>query len=108
MRATTDSGREIRYDQNRPGLFNLLVIYELMSDMRRDDVEARFAGRGYKDLKHELADLVIEQLRPLQTRYRELSADPSAIESRLARAAQRVRPVANETLALVRERTGLG
>lgn len=108
MRATTDSGREIRYEQNRAGLFNLLVIYELMSGKRRDNVEAHFAGKGYRELKQELADMIIEQLRPLQTRYQELSADPSAIESRLAQGAERVRPLANQTLALVKERAGLG
>ncbi|HEX6513411.1 MAG TPA: tryptophan--tRNA ligase, partial [Chloroflexota bacterium] len=69
MRAVTDSGREVRFDDQRPGLFNLLTIHQLFSGLSRDEIEARFAGRGYGDLKKELADLVVERLRPLQDRF---------------------------------------
>jgi tryptophanyl-tRNA synthetase len=108
MHATTDSGRDIRYDEGQAGLYNLLVIYEIMSGMRRENVEAHFAGKGYKDLKQELADVIIESLRPIQTRYQELAADTASIEKLLASGASRIRPVAEKTLALVKEKVGLG
>ncbi len=108
QRATTDSLREIRFDEDRPGICNLLVIYELFTKLGREVIEARFEGKGYADFKQELAEVVIEGLSPLQSRYRELSADPTYIDSLLTEAARRVQPVAEKTLAVVKERVGLG
>ena len=108
MRATTDSLREIRFDENRPGVNNLLVIYEQFTGQGRKEIEARFEGKGYADLKRELAEVVVDGLSPMQTRYRDLTADPSHIERLLAEGAGKVRPIAEKTLALVKDRVGLG
>lgn len=108
MRAITDSLREIRFDENRPGINNLLVIYQVLTGHSQDEIEAHFAGKGYAALKKELGEIVVEALRPLQSRYRELVAEPSYLEKLLADGAARARPVAENTLALVKERVGLG
>jgi tryptophanyl-tRNA synthetase len=108
MKATTDSLRELRFDESRPGIYNLLVIYELFTKLDRAEIEARFEGKGYADFKRELADVVIEKLTPLQTRYRELTADSTYIDSLLREGAERVRPIAEKTLATVKEKVGLG
>ncbi len=108
MRATTDSLREVRFDEDRPGIYNLLVIYELFTGMSRADIEARFERKGYAALKHELADVIIEGVRNVQARYRELTADPTYIDSRLAEGASRIRPIAEKTLAAVKSKVGLG
>jgi len=108
MRATTDSLRELRFDEDRPGINNLLVIYEQFTGQGREEIEARFEGRGYVDLKRELAEVVVESLRPVQTRYRELTADPTRIDRLLVEGANKVRPLAAKTLALVRDRVGVG
>jgi len=108
MRATTDSLREIRFDERRPGVNNLLVIYEELTKQGREEIEARFEGKGYVDLKRELAEVVVESLAPVQSRYRELTADPRHIDRLLAEGAKKVRPTAEKTLALVREKIGLG
>jgi len=108
MRATTDSLREMRFDESRPGINNLLVIYEQFTRQAREEIEARFEGKGYVDLKRELAEVVVESLSPVQSRYRELTADPQHIDILLAEGAKKVRPTAEKTLALVKERVGLG
>ncbi|MFH0768153.1 MAG: tryptophan--tRNA ligase [Chloroflexota bacterium] len=108
LRATTDSLREIRFDENRPGIYNLLVIYELFTGENRKDIEAHFAGKGYAALKNELGEVVVEGLSLLQRRYQELTADPAYIDSILAEGASHARPLAEKTLALVKERVGLG
>ncbi len=108
MRATTDSLREIRFDENRPGIHNLLTIYELLSGRSTAEIEARFEGKGYADFKHELAELIVENLKPLQSRYHELTADPSYIDHLLIEGCAKVRPIAEKTLRLVREKIGLG
>jgi tryptophanyl-tRNA synthetase len=108
MKATTDSLREIRFDEERPGIYNLLVIYELFTGMSRSDVEARFEGKGYADLKRELGEAIVEGLRPLQSRYQELTADPTYIDSLLTEGAAKLRPIAEKTLAAAKEKVGLG
>jgi len=108
MRATTDSGREIRFDENRPGINNLLVMYQVLTGQSQDKIEAHFAGKGYAALKKELSEVIVEALRPLQSRYQKLVAEPSYLETLLAEGAARARPLAEKTLALVKERVGLG
>jgi tryptophanyl-tRNA synthetase len=108
MRATTDSRREIRFDVSRPGIFNLLTIYHLFSGQSQRDIEAQFEGKGYSDFKKALAEVVVEGLRPLQTRYKELTADPTRIDSILADGADRARPTAERVLDSVRKKVGLG
>jgi tryptophanyl-tRNA synthetase len=108
MAAKTDSLREIRFDESRPGVYNLLVIYELFTGLSRPAIEARFEGKGYADLKRELAEVIIEGLRPLQTRYRELTTDPTYLDSLLTEGADKVRPIAERVLTAVKDRVGLG
>ncbi|MBI2829632.1 MAG: tryptophan--tRNA ligase [Chloroflexi bacterium] len=108
MRATTDSLRDVHFDEDRPGVNNLLTIYQSFTSQSKEEIEAHFAGKGYSDLKKETAEMVIDGLSPLQARYRELTADPSYIDSLLTEGADRVRPTAEKTLSLVKEKVGLG
>ncbi len=108
MRAVTDSLREIRFDESRKGLYNLLTIYELLSGQSREEIESHFAGRGYAELKRELAELVAESLRPIREKYREIMKDPQYIEDILARGAEKANAIAQQTLRRAKERVGLG
>src|SRR5205814_2969913 len=49
--AVTDPGRNITFEGSSPGILNLLTIYEVLSGENRDEIEARFEGRGYGHLK---------------------------------------------------------
>ncbi len=109
MSAQTDSGREIRVDPARPGVTNLLAIYMAASGATVEQAEAHFANaRGYGDLKKELAEILVETLRPLRERYAELSADPSTVRDVLRRGADAVRPTAAETMTAVKHAMGVG
>ena len=108
MKATTDSQRDILFDESRPGIFNLLTIYQSFTGEDTKEIEARFAGKGYGDFKKALAEVVIEGLRPLQQRYEELSAEPGHIDAILKEGAAKARPLAEKTLAEVRSKIGLG
>jgi tryptophanyl-tRNA synthetase len=107
-RAATDSMRDIVFDENRPGVYNLLTIYELFTEKSREEIVAHFEGKGYADLKKELADVVIEGLAPVQKRYAELTKDPGYIDALMAEGAERARPLAEKTLKRVQDRIGLG
>jgi tryptophanyl-tRNA synthetase len=74
-RAVTDSGTEIRFDQTRPAINNLLEIYHLITGKTQEEVEEHFAGKGYAQLKGNLADATIEFLKPIQRRVKDISDD---------------------------------
>lgn len=108
MKATTDSLREVRFDENRPAVTNLLIIYELFSGLSRVDIETRFEGKGYAVLKKEMADVIIEYLKPLQSRYRMLAGEPSHIDHLLTEGTSKAQPIALKTLTRVKGVIGLG
>ncbi|WP_314225432.1 tryptophan--tRNA ligase [Streptomyces zaehneri] len=93
MRAVTDSGREVVYDrEERPGLANLL---EILAACTGGEPEALAAAYGsYGALKKDTADAVVEVLRPLQARHRELCADPVHVEGVLRDGAAKARAMA--------------
>ena len=105
-RATTDSERTIVFDEKRPGVFNLLTIYQALGDETREQIEAEFAGKGYKEFKEALAERIVAALEPIQRRYSELTADPKTLDELLARGAEQVRPLAQQTLRVAKERVG--
>jgi tryptophanyl-tRNA synthetase len=107
MRAVTDSGLEITFDPQRPGVMNLLTIYQALTNQTRPQIEAHFAGKGYGDLKKEVAEVVVAALEPLQERYRRITADPSYIDGLLKESVARLRPIVDDTMARVRVAMGI-
>jgi tryptophanyl-tRNA synthetase len=108
MKATTDSKRDIIFDERRPGIFNLLTIFQSISGKGNKEIEAQYEGKGYSEFKKDLAELVVDYLRPIQERYQELTSEPGRIDSILDAGAAKARPWAEKTLARVKDRIGLG
>jgi tryptophanyl-tRNA synthetase len=105
--AVTDTGREVVADAAaKPGVTNLLTIHSALSGRSIPELEQHFAGRGYGDLKKELAELVADFVAPIRTRTQELLDDRAELERLLADGAARARAVAAETVADVYERVG--
>ncbi len=105
--AVTDTGREIVADpQNKPGVTNLLTIHSALSGRSLPELEEHFAGRGYGDLKKELAEVVTDFVTPVRARTTELLDDPAELERILAAGAERAREIARATVAEVYERVG--
>jgi tryptophanyl-tRNA synthetase len=107
MRATTDSNPAVDFDTAGPGVLNLLSIYQAFSGATDHQMKARFTGMRYGELKKEVAEMVISHLEPFQRRYREITADPAYLSGILHAGAERVAPIANRTVQLVKERMGL-
>ena len=104
-RAVTDSGTEIKFDDSRPAITNLLTIYQLLTGKSADAVEQHFAGKGYAQLKQDLAEATIEFLRPLQERAAAITdADLQRI---LRQGRDKARTIARPTLEDVMKRRGL-
>jgi len=105
--AVTDSGREVTFDAElKPGVSNLLTIYAALSGRTIDDIVNDYTGRGYGDLKKDLADLVVDFVTPIRTRTLELLDDPAELTAILAEGASRAREVASATLAVAYGRIG--
>ena len=106
--AVTDTDGEVRYDpENKPGVSNLLVIHSVLSGTPVEDLAASFAGRGYGDLKKEVADVVVDRLTPFQKQLQELLGDPAELDRILAAGADQAREVAQATMSRVRAAVGL-
>ena len=104
-RAVTDSGSEIRFDDTRPAITNLLTIYHLMTGEPVDKIEARFSGKGYAELKRSLTDVTIDFLKPLQERIQQIG--PAETEAILNRGRERAQAIAGATFRDVRNKVGL-
>jgi tryptophanyl-tRNA synthetase len=107
LRATTDSKPGVDFDAPGAGVANLLGIYQGFSGWDEAQMLAHFAGMRYGDLKKQVAEMVIAYLEPFQNRYREIVSDPGYVKGVLREGAERVSPIANSTVELVKRRMGL-
>jgi tryptophanyl-tRNA synthetase len=105
-RAVTDTGTDVVYDpENRPGVSNLLEILGAATDRTPDEVAKGYTQYG--PLKADTAEAVVELLRPVQARYRELEAHPDEVAAGLRKGADKARAVAAKTLGRARTAIGL-
>ncbi|OPG31467.1 tryptophan--tRNA ligase [Helicobacter pylori] len=104
-KAATDSMGVIEFDEKREGIFNLLNIYMLLSDESPEKIEERFKNKGYGDFKKELAEVMIQALKPIQERYKEISDDE--VKAVLNCGAEKARPLARATYQKAKELMGL-
>jgi tryptophanyl-tRNA synthetase len=107
MRATTDSSPAVDFGGLGPGVANLLTIFQAFSEWSDERMQSHFAGMRYGELKKQVAEAVVAGLEPVQKRYREIVAEPGYLKSVLNDGAARVSPIANQTVALVKQRMGL-
>ncbi|MFA4745615.1 tryptophan--tRNA ligase [Helicobacter pylori] len=104
-KAATDSMGVIAFDEKREGVFNLLNIYMLLSNESPENIEERFKNKGYGDFKKELAEVMIQSLKPIQERYKEISDDE--VKAVLNGGTEKARPLAQATYQKAKELMGL-
>ncbi len=104
-KAATDSMGVIAFDEKREGVFNLLNIYMLLSNESPEKIEERFKNKGYGDFKKELAEVMIQALKPIQERYKEISDDE--VKAVLNGGTEKARPLARATYQKAKELMGL-
>ena len=107
MRATTDSDPAVDYDKMGAGVRNLLTIFQAFTGWSDDNTRAHFSGMRYGDLKKQVAEAVVAALEPIQARYREIMAEPGFVAQVLANGAERVTPIARDTVNKVKQAMGL-
>ena len=105
--AVTDTGREVRAADDKPGITNLLSVLSVDTGRPVPELEAEYEGRGYGDFKSDVAAAVVELFAPVRERYAALVDDPAGLDAVLAEGTARAAEVARTTMAGVRAAVGL-
>jgi tryptophanyl-tRNA synthetase len=107
--AVTDSGTDIVRSPDKAGISNLIDILAVIQGQAPEAVEKEYAeAGGYAGFKEDVGEAVAEYLRPTRERYAELRPDAEALEEVLAGGAEKARAIASPTVAIARERMGVG
>ena len=104
--AQTDSGSEVRFAEDKPGVANLLTIYSVLSGLTIPQVEEKFVGKMYGHLKVELAELVCDTLAPVQARHADLMKNQDYLHSVMQKGADLAAEHSAKTLARVYDKLG--
>lgn len=106
--AATDSGSEIKYDvENKPGVANLLTIYSVLSGKTIEQLEKDYEGKMYGHLKVDLAEVVIQRLKPVREKYDDLMKNRDYLNQLLKAGAEKAQARAETTVKKVYEAVGL-
>jgi tryptophanyl-tRNA synthetase len=107
LRATTDSNPAVDYEAMGAGVRNLLTIFQAFTAWSDENTQAHFTGMRYGDLKKQVAEAVIGALEPIQKRYHEIMSERGFVAQVLADGAERVTPIAQDTVNKVKQAMGL-
>lgn len=105
-RAVTDSIGIIKYTDDQPGLKNLIDIYSVFADLTPDEIVKKYEGVGYGVFKEELAEIVVDGLKPIRTRYKEIRQDKTYLEEVLKAGDEKAERLAERTMRKVRRKVG--
>ncbi len=106
--AVTDSEGIVKYDkENKPGISNLLSIYSILTNESIEQIEAKYEGKGYGDFKTDVAEVVVNALKPIQDKYYQLM-ESDELDQILDKGAEKANAVASRTLKKMENAMGLG
>ena len=106
-RAVTDSGSEIIFSDNKPGLKNLITLYSSYSGLSPKDIENKYAGKMYSDFKQDLGELIAESLKPIRTKYNKIISEKDYLSQVLFEGSEKASYLARKTLSKVYRKIGL-
>ena len=105
-RAVTDSGCEVRYSEDKPGIRNLIDIYGTVTGKSVSEIEKEFDGKGYGDFKLAVGESVVDLLKPVQKKVAELSGDKAYIDEIIKENGEKANYYALKTLRKVQKKVG--
>ena len=106
-RAVTDSNPAVTFENAGPGVKNLLGIFQAFSGYTNEQMESEFEGMRYGDLKKRVTEATVATLEPIQAKHAELMENRDHLRGILRASAERIAPLAEETVQLAKERAGL-
>lgn len=106
-RAVTDSKSTIEFDPKRPGLHNLITIYQLFAEVAPPQIEKKYQGKGYAEFKKDLAEVIIDKLAPFQKKYEKLITDKKYLLDVAKSGAKIANSIAEKKVKEVKDKIGL-
>ena len=105
-KAVTDSESTIRYDDERLGLKNLINIYSILTKKTINKIESDYDGKGYKEFKDDLSQIINDTLNPIQKEYYKIIKNKKYLENILKVGAEKSSYRAMKTLRKVYKKIG--
>ncbi len=105
-RAVTDSGSEVRFAEDKPGINNLMTIYSCFTGKSLDEIEREFTGRGYGDFKMAVGEACADALAPVREEFARLMADKAYLEDVMKNGAADAAYCARKTMSKVKRKLG--
>lgn len=105
-RAVTDSEAKVYFSEEKPGVSNLMQIYTCITGKSYAEITAEFDGRGYGDFKQAVGEAVVEELRPIQEKYKDILNDKAYIEQCYRENAPKAEYISQKTLRKVMKKIG--
>lgn len=105
-RAVTDSGQEIKFSEDKPGISNLITIYSAFASQTIEQTEQRFAGFSYADFKMAVGEIVADKLMKIQAEYNRIISDKQYLSDLMKTGAQKADYIAQKTLSKVYKKVG--
>ena len=106
-RSVTDSLGVISYNDEQPGIKNLLEIYSKLGNKSIEELVAMYEGKGYGIFKEDVAEVIVESLRPIREQYNDLLNNKDYLEKVYAIGAEKAERQARKTLRKVYKKVGL-
>ncbi len=104
--AVTDSEMSVRYAEGKDGINNLMTIYSAVTGDSFEKIEADFSGKGYGDFKTAVGEAVVEELKPVQDKFRQLMADKAYLAECQKNGAEFAARIAGRTLNKAMKKIG--
>ena len=106
-RAVTDSIGVVNYCDEQPGVKNLINIICAIKNTTPEKVVASYEGKGYADLKKDVAEIIIEELAPVQEKANALLNDKKYLETIYKEGAQKANYASMKMLRKMQKKIGL-
>ena len=105
-KSVTDSIGHVNYTDEQPGIKNLINIYSKITNIKPETAALNYEGKGYAQLKEDVAEVVVEELRPIQERIDYLLKNKDYLEEIYSIGAQKAEAAARKTLRKVQKKVG--
>ena len=105
-RSVTDSTGVVNYTDEQPGVKNLINIYSKITNIKPEEIVSNYEGKGYAQLKEDVADVVVGELKPIQERIDYLLKNKDYLKEIYSIGAQKAEAVACKTLRKVQKKVG--
>ena len=105
-RAVTDSIGEVRYSDDQPGVKNLMNILISLTGVSPEEIEKKYAGKGYAEFKKDVAEAIVAELEPIQNKVKEILADKAYLEKIYKAGAEKAYYMSLKTLRKMQKKIG--